>query len=429
MKTIKTGWRSIVGLLLISAFSAVAVTVYVEPNRSHFDPDGSWGYPWSTLQPGIAAAQGGTVVIKGSSSIYGTMRITNTSLAASPVRLTRDPNHPPVRIGAAPVAQTSFRCISYNCRLGKPAGPDADDETESRANAVQNYNWGDWDAFGFSELWSYFECYMPFIRQMSLGNDYQIDAFDYASGTFQHGGLLLYTKRPISQRHRGVFSDAANGSEDALASKGWVRCRIEKDGIGIWLYVTHTQADAVSPLTTWSQIYSARENQLKEIRDDVLLLRHGSPLFGIPGVASNDVFIVMGDFNVYGENREPLGPDIDLYNEYDRFAWVLGPQLGSRQGALVPGVSGMDVAKHFFPKRTEYTFDWRNSEARYFYPSLTEQESARLDYFIALNSADGKVIIEPTDYEVLNPTGASTGRELSDHYPIAATFRITRIAN
>src|SRR5262249_32050687 len=125
------------------------------------------------------------------------------------------------------------------------------------------------------------------------------------------------------------------------------------------------------------------------------------------------------------EDRSPSGsPDRREYST------TLKPTLGVSLGG------GQDTARQFFPQDTQFTFSNANSLMRYFYPNTPDSDTARLDYIIALDSANGKVKIQPTAYEVLQPMagyditdGSHTDRNLSDHYPVRGDFRLYRIAN
>ena len=61
----------------------------------------------------------------------------------------------------------------------------------------------------------------------------------------------------------GHIYDSHTG-EDGLADKGWISGRIQKEGFGIWVIITHTQADSLIS-TSWKSIYEARDNQLSQL--------------------------------------------------------------------------------------------------------------------------------------------------------------------
>lgn len=399
-----TAWLSAVTWQLCSQ-------TVLEPYRGTFDPDGTAPKPWNLLQGAVGAAQGETVVIQGSRPIYGPVKLDKR------VRLTRAPGLPPVKIGEKPVAETTFRAISYNCRIGDPVPGKDGLASAARAQAIRNHNWGPWDAFGFCELWGITH-YNNQIRFMGFGNAGTITGFDYG-GTVQHSGLVLFSKHDFTLPRFEVYKDCADLIEDCNAQKGFLRGRITKNGIGIWVYMTHTQADASN--VQWSTIYDARRGQLNQIYADIRLIREGSSFLNFPGFP-NDVFIVMGDFNVFGENREPTGsPNVDEYLVMNN---------------IFSGFSRcMDSARQLYPQSGVHTFSHVNDLVKsYYYPKLDEANSARLDYILAINSLDGKTVVETVNYEVLYPRlrqtdSGYTFSDLSDHYPVAAEFRIIRTSN
>jgi hypothetical protein len=134
------------------------------------------------------------------------------------------------------------------------------------------------------------------------------------TNNFQHGGLAAKSAYelpnpqkqdpPLTNKANDRFSDTSvqddqkkfyrgefteGEGEDTFAAKGWIRARIVKDGFGIWLFMTHLQADSTLFFSTWNGIYEARQKQIDELKADINKLREEFP---------SDVFVIMGDFNV-----------------------------------------------------------------------------------------------------------------------------------
>jgi hypothetical protein len=397
-----------------------AQTTYVNPYAGDFSPTGSGTAPWSVLREAAEASQGATVEILGTSQVYGATRLDRTA------RITRNSASSPVKIGAVPLAHTTFRCVSYNARLAGDGTAPTGWADAARAAAIRDYPWGNPDFIGFCEVWNSDPMYTAYLANMP-GTVDELTGFDFQGAT-KHSGLCARSRHPLSNKGRGAFSRDSLGSETGLvgtdwgASKGWLRGRIVKDGIGIWVFMTHTQADlACWELPTWTQIYRARSWDLEYIRRDIRAIRN------IASYAS-DVFFLMGDFNVFGDGRGPSGNSCDSNGKTTEYSDTLSPYYG------VTDLRGMDAAKQIYPQDTTYTYDSGNSLAQ-FWDSPPAGHSGRLDYIIAFNSADGKVVVEPTHYEVIKAqfSGATDkdhfDTNLSDHYAIAGDFRIFRIAN
>ena len=414
MKSASPRFLLLVALLLFCHAEFSAAQGYIKPYSGTFNPFGTLDSPINNFYGAVNAGRASSYELLGDTPVYGSGRLD------VPVRLTRNPgNGVPMKIGAAAVAQTTFRCIAYNCRLGDPNPLSSGWASPQRAAVIRNHAWGTWDAFGFCEVWDIADSYNNHIRLMGFGASRTITGLD-AGGSPQHGGLVLHARHDLSNTFRGVYQACAHALEDCLANKGWVRGRMVKDGFGIWVFMTHTQADASVTgfgATTWSTIYSSRKAQLEQLRDDVKSIQN-NPAF------ANDVIFLMGDFNVVGEDRNP--PGSPAQNEYSTvMADVLGPQISG----------GMDVARNILPLNRLHTFSHTNTLTKYYYPTLDEATSGRLDYIIAVNSKNGNVVIEPTRYEVLYPqsggftSDGTTSTELSDHWPVTAEFRIFRRSN
>lgn len=253
----------------------------------------------------------------------------------------------------------------------------------------------------------------------------------------QNSGLAMFSNFPVLASFGypdGLYSDC--DGIDCRADKGWMGVRVNKDGFEIYVINTHTQAqdndDAVE----------ARNGQLAVIADYINSYRNDNP--GIP-------VILMGDLNVIAETGNS-----GLHSTYD----VLPQQFGS--------LGGKDAVRHT-PKcervldermkvggspnsttistslvhtdfRAVYTWapydtqfgdflEYGNGLSLRYDPTRNE----RLDYIIYFPSADGTVLIEPEKVEVIvvkkraDTDDDFTSDEVSDHYPLKARLRLTRI--
>lgn len=423
----------------------------MNPNANKFSPDGRVFQPYGLLFKGAlnaAGGGGGTVEFYQGDTVY------ESGTISTPVTLTRDPNaEGPVTIGAAPISETDFRCIAYNVRMAEGAFGIADWGEAFRAPEIRDsYNdWGQPDFIGFCEVWAeeWWFSHLQFFGGFSLWSKmpYSMTGFAHI-GNGLHSGLAAKSAYPLKNPAAGAppsedeadhDTDTGNwyrgefGEEEGIdrhAAKGWLRSRVQKDGFGIWLIVTHLQADDFedTPISfpTVAGVYSARRTQLQELRNDVNYLRDQFP---------SDVVILMGDFNVFGEDWEPcyIDNDEDYREHFDEYSKTMDPTLG--QG--IDG--GMDVAKQFHPARTQFTYTRANSVVANEAFGDDEPEIcdvARLDYIIAVGSKDGKVKVQPTNYEVIRGKPDApitdegiTANDLSDHYGVAADLRIMRVAN
>jgi phospholipase C len=90
----------------------------------------------------------------------------------------------------------------------------------------------------------------------------------------EYGGVLIFSKHPISQQSQSLYGSACIGS-DCLSSKGVAYARVSKNGIFYNIFATHLQA---WPETNAQMI---RETQIKQIRKMIksLSIPHNEPVF------------------------------------------------------------------------------------------------------------------------------------------------------
>jgi endonuclease/exonuclease/phosphatase family metal-dependent hydrolase len=395
----------------------------VWPYSNRFAPTGSANEPWSLLNSAAGASQGGVVEVQGG-WFFGAQRIDK------PCKLTRKTSDGPVKIGARPLAQTSLRCVAFNARLNGQSGALAYAlplgwADAARAEKIRDYDFGSPDFIGYCEVWNrtWYDNYL----KNTPGMPYGIGGFNtcYSSApnvcTAQHSGLCAVSRWPLANTGQYSYAYNAVGEDYSYANKGWIKGRMEKDGFGIWVYMVHTQADA--ELASWSNINFYRAAQVDMLVKDIKDTQAANP---------GDVVVMMGDFNVYGEDRSPGG----VMNEYTK----------TLKEKLQP-IEGMDCARHFFPLRTEHTYSKDNSLITYWDKGYdTDTYSGRLDYLFCFPSGNRKVFIEPLDYAVIRATVSPaitsvaydgvrnlgynhTDSNLSDHYAVRGDFRIIRTSN
>lgn len=413
--------------------SGLVAQTFVQPYAATFSPTGTSGEPWTLLNAAVDASRGGVVQILGGNNIYGTNRIDK------PCKLTRTSESGTVKIGTAPIASTTYRCISYNARLNGQVGSvgafnflpygwaDAQ-RTEAIRQKVGSYSP---DFAGFCEVWNsdWYDRNGAGLKYIA-GLPYGMSGFDYKKFETHHSGLCAVSKTELVNPQQVAFANYTG--EDQKAAKGSITASTVKDKFEIVVIMTHTQADS-SVLSSWNGIFTARRKQIEQLVSEVALYRLTRP---------SAVVVLMGDFNVYGENRTPS----NTANVTSEYSSNMKTAFESALGIATP--APRDVAKQFSTQRVNHTYSYdttwgQNSLIKYFDSGYdTPTYSGRLDYFFVWNSFDGKVIIEPTDYQVLKlmsdvpitsvkypNAGNHIDSNLSDHYAIMADFRIMRISN
>jgi endonuclease/exonuclease/phosphatase family metal-dependent hydrolase len=418
----KHALRRILGAAALLPLGLFAQTFF-QPYGSVFAPSGQDSAPWTLLNAAVSASNGGEVRVLGNINQYGPTRIDQKC------KLTRNPGDGAVKLGATPLDQTSLRCVFYNARLNGNSGIQhalplgwAD---EQRAVRIRDYNFGSPDFIGYCEVWNG-EWFARFLRN-TPGMPHNVTGFGtcYRSEpnvcADLHSGLCAVSRWPLSLSVQDSFARNAAGEDFSFANKGWLKTRMTRQGFNIWIFVVHTQADAQ---TSWANINFYRAAQVDMLVADITRTRNDNP---------GDPVVMLGDFNVYGEDRSPGG----LQTEYSQTL-----------RAKLQAIGGLDIAKHFFPQRTEHTYSKDNSLIAYWDRGYdTDTYSGRLDYMFCFSSGNRKVLIEPTDYAVIRASASPpiTGQEynvfgyirdtfhtdanLSDHYAIRGDFRIVRTSN
>jgi endonuclease/exonuclease/phosphatase family metal-dependent hydrolase len=386
--------------------------VYVNPTGS-FAPDGTFLNQFSVVKAGLCAVSPGDPIAVFPGSYH------ETFTSGAPAILTTLGGT--ATIGAMGTSTTSLKIVSYNTHLfGSetsinlgPPFPSIDlgglwfQDPERAHRIAIRLDMENADVVGLQEVWD------PALFQILASESGYASGF-YGGGTqpnFWNGipvpaalnsGLFLMSQYQLTNVVQFYYA-AETGFVESLASKGYLRGTIVKDGFAIGLFDTHTQSGS----ETDSDIYNTRAAQLNQLANSVASYRSVNP---------NHLVVVMGDFNVTGEEGE-------YYNS-------MRPQMGgtghTRDGARNERCS---------PEMTACTSCLSNQLRVYFNPDGTDE--TRLDYILYAPSLDGTADIVPITYQrriYQTPPGLPplsynglTTNDLSDHYGIFIEFRLIHL--
>ena len=190
---------------------------------------------------------------------------------------------------------------------------------------------------------------------------------------------------------------------EAFSSKGFIKTKITKDGFPIIIYTTHAHSG------NENDEIAARGAQMAQLGLDLFNFR-----FTNPGAA----MVMTGDFNVPGEEHEYFD--------------VMIPAVGDLAG-------GHDAVRNtpdacFAEGASIWSENRDNTLSIYFNP---DTKNERLDHVLSNGSADGTIELLPVRTELRKYRAPATisgdgtfgfhsDRNLSDHYGIAATFKLYR---
>lgn len=257
-------------------------------------------------------------------------------------------------------------------------------------------------------------------RTGTLGYRCSGDGWDSISGrcsnaiTVVRGGVVILSRWPITARHALVFRNSRYGSWDYLSNKGAAYVRISKRGYDFHVAGTHMQASQTMVLNNDFDDrpdHAVRMAQLAEMRTWLDGYR----------IPATDPVIIAGDMNV-----EWSKPD-DVLQMLDT----------SRSDLEYPA----NQSFRSFSARSNWL-----TRANAYYSKFDLDYDDTLDYVLWRH--DHLQPIEPAVQMVIGLTSSerwywprmrgwwnlSTGRvwhdgyhgELSDHYPVMATFRYSR---
>ena len=415
--------------------------VFVTPSGS-FNATGAVTEPFDTVRAGLCRAPSGTDV-RVTAGMYR-----ETGRFADAGRLIASGGT--VRLGRTAPVTVNFRVVSYTAHLVgleiqglinavmslADSLPVGGDELADWINGqITDTEWQDpartaWfgrllpgtgaDVIGVQEFWderllpgflaNYGPTFAMYPDQRILEN-YDVLGFDVQIPVALNSGMLLFSPTPLDHRAETAFG-AETGFEESLATKCFQQATLNKGGVSIGIFHTHTQADITAEAT------QARTLQLMQMGIAIQNYRAQHP--------SNPV-IVIGDLNVIAGSTEYINGLKRMLGSGAPY-----PFPNSSYNAPVLKDAGMSLA--CAAEGTACTSCASNELRDYFNP--TDNVSKRLDYALYQDSLDGTTRIIPTAYERLefevpanSPPLVQDGyitRVLSDHYGIQVDFQVTR---
>lgn len=382
-------------LTLAATFAAVSGThAQVTHVRQvpHFSPDGRIQFPFSNLGAATySVVNNGEVRFQGGTfNEFGI--ITKPMLLTSPGTTTN--------IGPAAPVRTTFTVTCYNTHLfGQDIIPGLprwkDDERAAYIGLVTLAETT--DVYVMQEVWD-----PDLFASIRVTSGYPSGFYGADKDGLNplNSGLFTMSRLPLSSGAQVIY-DEENGTTEALASKGFTRVRLSKDGFPITLYNTHTQSGDSD------DDKAARAAQLNQLAGDIIVHRLFHP---------DDIVIVAGDFNVQGEQSEFYGS--------------MQTALGANGAQLADGATNRPNGGQAY----QCTSCANNPLRQYF--NDEDSSNKRLDYIFYINSRNGVNRVVPLSYEVKRPeipqpfpalSGSGlTTRVLSDHDAIKMVFELQR---
>ncbi len=294
-----------IALATLAASSTNAGETTVTKSGS-FAPDGTIDRPYSVIHAGVCESVAGHDVHLGAGTYAETM------LLNKPLRL--DTLDGVARVGDMGSSSTTLQVVAYNTHLFGDAVPDLGPpfpaiplnltwQDANRAVRIgETLATEDVDVCGLQEVWD------PVKYQLITSNAAYAHSF-YGGNVdplvwdppgpalpvgvpgVLNSGLGLLSKHALSGAVQVSYRDETEFFE-TMASKGHLAATVTKDGFSIGIFNTHLQAH------NNSEQVLARDQQLAQLGEAVAEYRLDNP--------ANPV-IVMGDFNVIGEDFQYLG--------------------------------------------------------------------------------------------------------------------------
>jgi len=273
--------------------------------------------------------------------------------------------------------------------------------------------------------------YTPVLGQVCSGGNWDsISGNCSNSVTVVRGGVAIASKYPILEQHAYVFTVAEFGTADYQANKGAVYVKIDIDGFNYHVLATHTQATHGDSTAA----HGYRVQQAQEIRAWI-------DSFGIP---ANEPVIIAGDLNVSHDNASNLAEILD-----DGLNATLWFDNANTPGYVhsYPEDNWMARAYNYYFEESDpcynKTLDYVVSFNGYLQPSAP----AQMDVVVLKNSTpfywgylDGYWYEDSPSQQGICASGAgftdTNGNpgvtegyfdgyytDLSDHYPVIATYQ------
>lgn len=243
----------------------------------------------------------------------------------------------------------------------------------------------------------------PILGQVCSGGDWDSIQGDCSNAfTVVRGGVVIASKHPITQQHAYVFHSSLFGSADYQANKGAVYAEIDINGNRFHLVGTHLQATHDESA---DQEHMIRMNQLDEINDWLEQFT----------ISTSEPLIFGGDFNVDFNQTVQVK---DMLQHAEANLWYQFDGIGS-----YPEDNWMARSSNYhygYDMCYNDTLDYVMTHKDHLQPRQPAEQTVlplkatRAWYWSYLYGR----------WPLCNGTYYHNGytRDLSDHYPVQATF-------
>lgn len=236
----------------------------------------------------------------------------------------------------------------------------------------------------------------PVIGQVCSGGGWDSTSGNCStSPAVVRGGVFLMSKWPIEVQRQHIFNNSQMWTADYYANKGVVYIRIDKGSFKYHVFGTHMQADEGD----FNLSHQTRMAQLSEMKNWIDGL----------GIPSSEPVIIAGDFNV----------------EHSKSAH-LSEMLSRSNGELSfdgQGIGSYSALDNLMAKSNAYYYEYSMD-----YNDTLDYVITRQDHLLPEVPATMEVMRLKApdswywDYMV-NVNGSGYHSDLSDHYPVRATFQ------
>ena len=209
------------------------------------------------------------------------------------------------------------------------------------------------------------------------------------------GGVFIMSKWPIEAKQQYVYSASQSGTSDYSSNKGAAYAAINKGGFKFHVFGTHLQADE----NDFNVSHNTRTAQLAELKNWI----NGR------GINSSDPVIIGGDLNVeYSKSNHVSSM---LSNSAANLSYAPG-NVGSFSAA--DNLMARANAYYYeYDQNYNDTLDYIMSSNNYLQPATPAAMSV-----VRLKGADSWYWSYMT-----NLVASGLHNDLSDHYPVIATFQ------
>lgn len=249
----------------------------------------------------------------------------------------------------------------------------------------------------------------PVVGQVCRGGGWNSIVGNCSNSLFViRGGVTVLSRWPIIEQHALIYRNSLAGSADHLSNKGAAYVRVRKQGYDYHIAGTHLQADQSSD---GRREHAVRIAQLRELRQW---------LDGF-GIARNEPLILAGDFNVEYSKGDDVIAMLDAAGADLNYPAIAGfGSYSSRRNWLARASAYSAGFSLDYDDTLDYVL-WR--------PDHLSPAKPPAQVVVGLNSAERWYW-----YWMRGWWNLSDGRywhdgyysEISDHYPVMATFRYAR---